>query len=354
VVADRKCFAGDTMALAAAPRCRVVPLLPQTVGLRQALVDDPTRRALPLLWERPGRRKGERETSHGASGVRPSRWKTAAGEGQEMPLRWLVVASTPWAKAKAARRAAVQQRERGRLSDLQAQWPRRTVAGEAEADQAATLGLQELRGHHHQRAYTGSADGVPATRITRGRPPQGASRPQRQVWRVHWPVYEATEAIRPRAQRERRVVLVTDVLARQDLATTDLLRAHKGQPAAELSCTWAKPPAAIAPSFLETPTRIAALGGVSWLALRVSTLVERQVRRALVERGATRPDRPAPRQRPTARTVFQLMRNSAVVTLEWTGRSQRRVTRLNSHQLHVISLLGCEAAMYALPPRNAG
>jgi hypothetical protein len=145
-----------------------------------------------------------------------------------------------------------------------------------------------------------------------------------------------------------------NVLAPQDLPDTDLLRAYKGQPAAELSCKWAKHPAAIAPIFLETPTRIAALGCVDLLARLVDTLVERQVRRALVERGETLPDRPAPRQRPTARTVFQLMRNIAVVTLQWTGRSHRQVTRLNPHQLHVISLLGDEAAMYALPHRNAG
>jgi transposase len=354
LVADSKFFAGDTIALAAAHRFRFVTLLPQTVGLRQELGDDPTLRDLPLLWERPGRRKGESETYHGASVVRPYRWKTAAGEVQEMPLRWLVVESTPLAKAKASRRAAGQQIERGLLSDLHAQWQRRTFACEADAYQAATLCLKELRVHHHQLAYTVSADWVPAKRLTRGRPPKGAPRPQRQVWRVRWHVHEATEAIRTRAQRESRFVLVTNVLAPQDLPDTDLLRAYKGQPAAELSFKWAKHPAAIAPIFLETPTRIAALGCVYLLALLVYTLVERQVRRALVERGETLPDRPAPSQRPTARTVFQLMRNIAVVTLEWTGCSHRQVTRLNPHQLHVISLLGYEAAMYALPHRNAG
>jgi hypothetical protein len=133
LVADRQFVAGDTMALAAAHRCRLVTLLPQTVGLRQALVDDPTLRALPRLWERPGRRQGERETSHGASVVRPSRGKTAAGEVQEMPRRWLVVESTPVAHAKASRRAAVQPIERGLRSDLQAPWPRRTVACGADA-----------------------------------------------------------------------------------------------------------------------------------------------------------------------------------------------------------------------------
>jgi len=354
LVADSKFFAGDTIALAAAHRFRFVTLLPQTVGLRQELVDDPTLRELPLLWERPGRRKGEWEAYYGASVVRPYRWKTAAGEAQECPLRWLVVESTQLAKAKAARRAAAQEAERGLLSDLQAQWQRRTFACEADAHQAATLCLRELRVQHHQLAYTVSADWVPAKRTTRGRPPQGTPRPQRQVWRVGWHVRDATEAIRTRAQRESRFVLVTNVLAPQDLSDSDLLRAYKGQPAAELSFKWAKNPAAIAPIFLETPTRIAALGCVYLLALLVYTLVERQVRQSLAARGDTLPDRPAPSQRPTARTVFQLMRNIAVVTLAWTGRSHRQLTTLNPHQLHVLSLLGYKAAIDALPHQNSG
>jgi hypothetical protein len=62
------------------------------------------------------------------------------------------------------------------------------------------------------------------------------------------------------------------------------------------------------------------------IALLVYTLIERQVRKRLVERDETLPDRPAPSQRPTARTVFQLMRNIAVVTLGWAGQLHRQVT----------------------------
>jgi hypothetical protein len=82
---------------------------------------------------------------------------------------------------------------------------------------------------------------------------------------------------------------------------------------------WAKHPAAIAPLFLETPTRMAALGGVDVLALLAYSLVERPVRKRLVEGGEPLPDRPAPRQHPTARTGFQLMRHMAVVTRHWAG-----------------------------------
>ncbi len=165
---------------------------------------------------------------------------------------------------------------------------------------------------------------------------------------------EATAASMAQAQRERRFVLATQVLEAQQLSDADLLRAYKGQPAVALSLPWAKNPAAIAPIFLDTPTRIAALGCVDRMALLVYTLVERQVRTRLPERRETLPDRLAPSQRPTARTVFQLMRNLAVVTLQRARRSHRHVTTLNAQQLHGLRLLGDESSSDGLPHRNSG
>jgi transposase len=353
LVADSKFFAGETMALAAEHRFRFVTLVPQTVGLRQALVEAPELSELPLLWEQPGRRQGELERYHGASVVRPYHWKTAAGEVQELTLRFVVVESTQLAKAKAPRGVAAQQVELAALVTLQQQWQRRTFACEADAYQAATLCLQEVALNSHRLTYTVNAEWVREKRATRGRPPKHAPRPQHQVWRVSWQVHEATEAITARAQRERRFVLATNVLDAQDLTDAELLQAYKGQPSVELSFKWAKNPAAIAPIFLETPTRIAALGCVYLIALLVYTLVERQVRKSLAERGETLPDRPAPSQHLTARTVFQLMRTIAVVTLVWAGQLHRQVTTLSPLQLHVIGLLGYEYSIYALPHQNS-
>jgi transposase len=71
LVADSKLLAGATLALAAEHRCRLVTLGPQTVGLRQEVVEVPELRELPLRWERPGRRPGETEHDRGASLLRP-------------------------------------------------------------------------------------------------------------------------------------------------------------------------------------------------------------------------------------------------------------------------------------------
>jgi transposase len=351
-IADSKFFAGETMGLAAGHRFRFVTLVPQTVTLRQALVDAAEFSALPLLGGRPGRRKGQRERYHGASVVRPYRGKTATGEVQELLLRLLVVESTQLAKAKAPRLAA-RQAEQPQLVARQRQWQRRSFACEADAHQAASLCLQELALPSHHPTFTVEPEWVPVKRATRGRPPKGTPRPERQVWRVRWQVQEATAAIATHAQRARRFVLATNGLDAQQLTDADRLQAYKGQPAVELSFKWAKNPAAIAPIFLETPTRIAALGCVYLIALLGSTLVERQVRNRLAERGETLPDRPAPSARPTARTVFQLMRNIAVVTIVWAGQLSRQVTTIGPVPLHVIGLLGYEASIYALAPRHS-
>ena len=80
----------------------------------------------------------------------------------------------------------------------------------------------------HHLTFTVAPEWVPVKRATRGRPPKGASRPARQVWRVRWQVQEATAAITTRARRERRLVLATNVLDAQQLTDADLLQATRG------------------------------------------------------------------------------------------------------------------------------
>jgi hypothetical protein len=237
LVADSTGCAGAPRALAAAQRCRCGTWVPPTVGLRQEVGDAPARHELPLLGERPGRRHGETAPSRGASRVRPSRGKTAAGKGQELPVRLWVVEATPLATAKAPRLAAAPPPAQAPRAALDQPGQRRWFAGEAEAPHAATLCRRELATH--------GLDGP------------------------------------PRSDAER-------------------WRASKGQPAAARRGTWAKHPAVLAPSFVETPTRLAAVGGGDVSALLGSTLVERHVRKALAARGETLPDRPALSQRPTA------------------------------------------------------
>jgi hypothetical protein len=268
-VADRQCCAGETMARAAAHRWCLVTWVPPTVGLRPALVEAPELKGLPRLWARPGRRQGETEPERGAAVGRPYRWKTAAGAAQEWPLRLRVGESTHRAKAQAPRRAAAQPTAGRPLAARPRPWQRRTCAGAAAAPQAASVCLRALPVPSHHLTSTVSAEGVPAKRTTRGRPPTEAPRPQRRVWCVTWQVQEAPEAIGLRAQRAGRVVRATPGLAGQHLSDAELRRADTGQPAVARSGQWAHNPAAIAPRFLETPTRMAVLGCLDVIALLV-------------------------------------------------------------------------------------
>jgi hypothetical protein len=269
-------------------------------------------------------------------------------------VRRLVVESTQLAKAKAAPLAAAQQTAQDTLAALYQPRQRRWFACEAEAPQAASLGRRELALRDQVLTDTVAAAGGPDTQATRGRSPQHAPRPQRQVWRVTRQGRAASQGLTAQARRERRFGLATNGLDVQPRSDAALARADQEQPAAESRCKWAKSPAALAPLFLETPTRMAAWGGVHVLALLGYPLVERHVRKALVERGDPLPDRPAPSPCPTARTVSQLRRTMALVTLRWAGQCRRHVTTLKAHQLHGLGLLGDGEVIDTGPHRNSG
>jgi hypothetical protein len=199
-------------------------------------------------------------------------------------VRLWVVAATPLATAKAPRLAAAPPPAQAPRAALDQPGQRRWFAGEAEAPHAATLCRRELATH--------GLDGP------------------------------------PRSDAER-------------------WRASKGQPAAARRCMWAKHPAVLAPSFVETPTRMAAVGGGDVSALLGSTRVERHVRNAPAARGETLPERPAPHPRPPARPM-------AVVTRLWAGPRRRPMTTLHAPQHHVIGLLGSGEALSTVPHRNSG
>jgi hypothetical protein len=309
------------------------------VALRQAVVDRPALRTLPVLWTPSGRRPGEPEHDRGAAVGRAYRWQTAAGARPEVALRVLGVASTPLAKPTAPRWAAAHQAAPPPRVARQPPGPRRTCAWEAAAHQAARWGGRALALPRPHLPVTRAPAGIAARRTTRGRPPTGAPRPQRQVWRGTWPGPEAPDAINRRAQRARRWVRATTGLAAPPRADADLRRADPGPPAGALSCPWAKTPAALAPIGLETPTRLAALGCGDVIAPLVDPLVAWHGRNGLAERRETLPDRPAPRPQPTARPVCSRRRTRAVVTLPWARRAQPPGTLLHAHQPQVLRLL---------------
>jgi transposase len=348
LVADSKFFAGETLLTAQRERIPFVTLVPHTVSLRRALSEEIGEEELPVLWERPGPRRGEVEVFRGRSVQRPYRCRSAQGEEQEMLLRFLVVHSTQLQKQKAATRQKERRRERDRLEKRLTSWSGREFACAADAREAGERFSQEESGKHHRLQGRVYEEEVIGRYPRRGRPRSGESRPKRKVFRVAWQIEEVAEASRP---PEGCFVLATDVLEEQRLSDVELLQAYKGQQRVETSFRWAKNPAAIAPIFLEKPTRIAALGFVYLVALLVYTLVERQVRRGLAESGESVGKGARATEKPTAQTVFRLLQGVAAVVLCVGGERKKVVTTLTADQKRIVRLMGFEARVYA-PPRQ--
>ncbi len=90
----------------------------------------------------------------------------------------------------------------------------------------------------------------------------------------------------------------------------EVFRRYKGQHIVERRYGEFKGPLAVAPLFLKTSRRIAALITVICLALLIFCLIERQVRQALAPHGGTMTGLPgyqAAAARPTGRTIFQAL-----------------------------------------------
>jgi uncharacterized protein DUF4277 len=99
-------------------------------------------------------------------------------------------------------------------------------------------------------------------------------------------------------------------LAPGQASPEEVFRRYKGQHVVERRYGEFKGPLAVAPLFLKTNRRIAALITVICLALLIFCLVERQVRNALRPHGETMTGLPGYRltpARPTGRTIFQAL-----------------------------------------------
>jgi hypothetical protein len=106
---------------------------------------------------------------------------------------------------------------------------------------------------------------------------------------------------------------------------------------------WLKGPNMVAPMFLNTPARIAAIGMVFVLALLVRNYIQAVVRANLAEReGLTFPNMDyKPTKSPTTENVFWLFRNVGSVVVSKAGvEIDRRVTGLDEHCRLAMRLLG--------------
>lgn len=297
VVGDCKLVDGQTLGQLLSAGFHFVSLLPNTYTLRAELVADawaaePDASRWPLLGSHPGRLKADPPVLYRGRSVeaafpvllqrRPE--DGAAGPAEGVPsvetMRFLIVHSD-------SLEALFDAQLEGRLADEQAgvttaltRVNRKPASCEHDALRLARNTLPKLRFHHVD--LTAAAETRPLKRTKRGRPPKGAETPTETVWIVSHTISRDEDAI----VRERRHAscfpLITDHLDTPGWDDARILAEYRHQGIVEgtTGFRWLKGPAAVAPMFLKTPTRMRALGLVMIFALMVRNYWQFQMRQA--------------------------------------------------------------------------
>lgn len=164
-------------------------------------------------------------------------------------------------------------------------------------------------------------------------------------WDIEWEVDE--EAIAYDRRSDGMYPLLTND---RELTAQATLQAHKRQPSVENRFRQVKSVLEIAPVFLKNEARVEALFFLYFLALLVSALIERQVRRAMKRDGLEEiPLYPEERscRRPTAEQVFRLFSLAERHTLKKGERVvQVFPPKLTELQQQVLDLMGVSASAY--------
>jgi transposase len=198
-------------------------------------------------------------------------------------------------------------------------------------------------------------------RARRGRPAKGEEPPVVHVrFRLVTHAIEVDEAAVAQARAHGRFfVLVTDHMDDTNWPDTRVLDEYRHQHLIEghTGFRWLKGPAAAAPMFLNTPSRIAALGMVFVLALMVRNYIEFMVRDRLaaLPEQFTLPNMDArPTRQPSTENVFWLFRRVGVVMVRRDGRLlERRLSGLDEHCRMALRLLDVPIPVFTTPRKRS-
>jgi transposase len=288
-----------------------------------------------------------------SSGTKPERAKpNATGE----PMRCLVVHSEALARGFEEALPKKLEREVSQIKAMHGRLLNKTFACEADARCAMAPLLSRLELH----TATVFVDAVEVTekRPKRGRPAKDAPPPSTEtVWVARYELTPNPVAIEAERRQASCFVLVTDwgedewddkrVLA--EYRHQSLVEGHTG-------FRWLKGPAAVAPIFLETPTRIRALGLVFVLALMVRNFVQYRLRTAMKQQS-----KPVAHPLRRTRLVNNLTTEMALVWFDGVmtvalrtgdGPWKRRPTKLADAALEILTLLKVDPRVFTHPPRR--
>jgi len=293
------------------------------------------------VWDRPNprRRGGPRDRWYVFVAALPSR--------EAWPVTW--VYSTLLAMRQEHTRREHIAAATDKLADL------RTVLGRRKSRirkaNEVDARVEKILQHHRVSRYLSVRRVVRLEhtfrQTQRGRPGPETSykRKTRRQWDLQWELNN--EAIEYDRKTDGMYPLLTND---RSLRPSAVLEAHKGQPSIEKRFEQTKTVHEIAPVFLKKPQRIEALFTLYFIGLLVQSLIERQLRRSMVEKGIDQlPLYPEERRctHPTADQILRLFSHVQCHTLLEDGRTvQYFMTNLTDLQKKVLSLLGVDPEIF--------
>jgi transposase len=356
IVADSKAYSRRTLGLCLEKGMGLVTLVPRTCAVRQELEAwGQQQPALPLLVEKPGRRKDEAcRQWHGHSVIRSVEVEDSEGRVTQAEVRFLVVHSSQLAQQHTQTYASAQEKEAEALTDHVQRVHARWFACEADATAAIAEYAQQEPGRrgrrprpwrYHAVRYRVVADTRRTRRGRRGRPAKTDPAPLEAGYRLRVEI----EALANPEEDNGWMVLATTVGA-EVCGDTDILQAYQDQnTTVEPGFRWIKNPAAIAPVWLEKPERIAALAMLTVVGLLVYSIIQRQVRLYLRTHDQQVPGNKGATATPTAAVVLALFAQVALVQC-WIGEQEvEQIYGVQPHHLLCCDALGLDRSWYEAP-----
>jgi len=350
LVADSKFFGGRRLLAVEHVDLSYVTLVPRSVAIQREAVnryrEDTSETQPPLLKTKEGRREEDGELEwFGRSYDMTYEWDGREdGEDRDVsiPVRLLVVESPNLREKKLRSLEKRQTAEGARIAKRVEQLAKREFRCKADAE-AALARFVEYAVQFHRFETGVRYEDVPMKRDRPGRPRKDEERKTRRVWRVDVDVSEDEDAFDAAVFEAGCFVLATNLPHEGKKGHTDgeILEAYDEQQSVEGCMAWAKGPLRVAPIFLKTPKRVAALCGVYVLALMVYALIQRDIRQRLEDANTTMPGNRGQgwTARPTTEVLFRLFEGINTVRGLPTGEARVVVTGMNTEQVRILDLL---------------
>ena len=365
IVADCKLVDGETLGRISEAGFHFVSLVPKTFGVRQALVDrawadSPDASTWPVLATKPGPKKADPERHYrGRSYPAQFAMQLFAEDPDSAPhvsterLRCVVVHSDALADRFAKSLDDKMQREAKALAKTHTRVLAKEYACEADARAAVTPLLKKLRWHNAEVEVVPRQ--ILEIRKRSGRPRKDEPPPaHRTVWVPRVSLSRNDSAIEQAHRHASCFVLVTD-WAEEEWDDARVLAEYRHQALVEghTGFRWLKGPAAAAPVFLETPTRIRALGFVFMVALMVRNYIQFTLRAKMKNRGwgVRHPFRKKPDDNLTTEMAMVWFDGVVANSLRTPGTDwSRRPPTLSEDARDILRLLGISEKVFSRPP----